>query len=1088
MNKYLTSLMLCGTLLLAVASSSFATGITTTMIAPASQIAIAADNVALTRAVRLDHPAVAANVARSATPAAALPQAGDQLIYHFFDNAVYTVTVSKVSAVYGNSHLIEGLCHGAGPSRYQAVLSDSGVRHEIHDFARARLYQATGDRFGVQEIREYDDTLRLPKYDLSVPATCSADTPTTTAVPLPAAASIKGVTVDIMILFDTGAKTWADNRGGMATIANSAVARLNTALNNSGIACSFRLVHTAAVSYTTCGNLYNDLITLNSSSTVLGTSTAIARNDYGADIICMLVDTGSAYGTVGMGNYPLSLSGNPDAVFSVCSIRSVNISHTMTHEVGHNLGGDHNIYQQYEPGPSVLFPYAAGWFFIGNDNVRYHTIMSYDTDIYNRYYTECDYFSTPLKTFQGVAVGDAAEGDNARAINIMAPIVANYRKAVLPTVADPKFSPADNTLFRNTLSVTISTTTADTAIFYTVNGSSPTQSSTRYNGPITLTKTTTIRARAYKEGLSDSAVTSATYTKATEYLVSFDSQGGTSPSTESTTVARYFPYGALPTTQRTGYTFAGWYTAPNASGSAITATTIATLATAHTLYAGWTPKTYRITFNSNGGSAVSPGSKQVTFNATYGDLPRPSRTGHIFSGWFAATDASTPIVTGDSIVTTPNNHTLYALWEECDTTTLFCPPEIGSELYSPGSYDGLFYAASPFNNTNATTVYGTLNLKLSKLEGKFTAKAMLQSGNVSFRGTLWDYQDTNNTCTVKLTARSGEVLQLNLRQNRIWGTLQGGKAGTTPLTLEGARNIFIDRSNTSATQTLAQYRGTYALSLPPHQIYSHSTTIDAAPQGHGYTTLTVGTRGTAKFAGVMADGTRLTRSARLVLFTDCNEIAAVPLFAPLYAKRGYISGLLWINPQATVTTECTNDWFVRWEKPSRGPDGFSLLLNVCGGFYTPPTATQYQLDALGNHPYWIDAEAIPPVAVPSSLTITADGNKLTLPRGQRPKKTTVDGVVSYLYDPENPASVTLKYLPRSGIFRGNFTLSYDSSTTGRFQHNTLRATYAGIFAPNRAPAFADLPHGLGHWLISDNSPTATPYRLKRSYQLLLTAE
>ena len=78
--------------------------------------------------------------------------------------------------------------------------------------------------------------------------------------------------------------------------------------------------------------------------------------------------------------------------------------------------------------------------------------MSYDTDIYNRYYTECDYFSTPLKTFQGVAVGDAAEGDNARAINIMAPIVANYRKAVLPTVADPKFSPADNTLFRNTLS------------------------------------------------------------------------------------------------------------------------------------------------------------------------------------------------------------------------------------------------------------------------------------------------------------------------------------------------------------------------------------------------------------------------------------------------------------------------------------------------------------------------------------------------------------------------------------------------------------------------------------------------------------
>lgn len=80
------------------------------------------------------------------------------------------------------------------------------------------------------------------------------------------------------------------------------------------------------------------------------------------------------------------------------------------------------------------------------------------------------------------------------------------------TCATPVASPAAGT-FDTSTSVTLTTATSGADIYYTVDGSTPTSSSTKYTQAIALSATTTIKAIAIKEGYYDSTVFSGTYTK-----------------------------------------------------------------------------------------------------------------------------------------------------------------------------------------------------------------------------------------------------------------------------------------------------------------------------------------------------------------------------------------------------------------------------------------------------------------------------------------------------------------------------------------------------------------------------------------------
>jgi hypothetical protein len=93
-----------------------------------------------------------------------------------------------------------------------------------------------------------------------------------------------------------------------------------------------------------------------------------------------------------------------------------------------------------------------------------------------------------------------------------AKVSISIRNTVDAKVDSPTISPNGGT-FSGSQRVTISTTTPGAYIYYTTDGSTPTTSSKRYTGEITISQDTTIKVTASKPEHSNSDVVSASFTK-----------------------------------------------------------------------------------------------------------------------------------------------------------------------------------------------------------------------------------------------------------------------------------------------------------------------------------------------------------------------------------------------------------------------------------------------------------------------------------------------------------------------------------------------------------------------------------------------
>ena len=174
---------------------------------------------------------------------------------------------------------------------------------------------------------------------------------------------------------------------------------------------------------------------------------------------------------------------------------------------------------------------------------------------------------------------------------------------------------------------------------------------------------------------------------ANSYKVTFDANGGSTP-TANKDVTYDSSYGTLPTPTRTGYTFAGWYTAKT-GGSKVTDTTTLKTASAHTLYARWTANTYTIKFDSNGGSG-SMADQSMTYDDASGKLTANAFTkeGCEFLGWSTRAGGAVEFTDAESVMNLLKENgdsiTLYAIWEIKTCTVTFM---VDGEVYVVVSVD-----------------------------------------------------------------------------------------------------------------------------------------------------------------------------------------------------------------------------------------------------------------------------------------------------------------------------------------------------------------------------------------------------------------
>ena len=122
----------------------------------------------------------------------------------------------------------------------------------------------------------------------------------------------------------------------------------------------------------------------------------------------------------------------------------------------------------------------------------------------------------------------------------------------------------------------------------------------------------------------------------------------------------------LPTpTARTGYAFAGWYTAASGGTPKGGAGAKFTPTAATTLYAHWTANTYTVSFNANGGTGA-PASQTKTYDqALTLSSTKPTRIGHTFLGWSTSSTATVATWGAGGTFSTniTANTTLYAVWK-----------------------------------------------------------------------------------------------------------------------------------------------------------------------------------------------------------------------------------------------------------------------------------------------------------------------------------------------------------------------------------------------------------------------------------------
>lgn len=380
-----------------------------------------------------------------------------------------------------------------------------------------------------------------------------------------------------------------------------------------------------------------------------------------------------------------------------------------------------------------------------------------------------------------------------------------------PTVETPVFAPVAGT-YADSVNFTLSCATSDAEIRYTTDGTEPTETSTLYTAPVTLTATTTVKAKAFKTAWFASETATAAYTVVFEPVLTVDATALNFTSTQLTqtfTVSgAHLDNPIALTCSNTHFTLnPTTITTPN-SNTVVTVT-----------FDGTEPATGTISVTSGTLSA------QVALTAT-AQLPAPVLTPATGNDTLVTvtmnctvsgaeirytTDGTEPNATSTLyaapvVLNIPGTYTLKAIamkadWENSEVTTgtyTVIEPSVGDTvIYAVGfeAEEG-FVASTVYNNTSISftgpdgeqwgTYYGTpsTNNHITGAQSMQMRWYSSAAGNIPYTYTNFDLR---NVTHVTFVATSSNGLKVNVSHSVDGGaTFSNGEI----FTLGSSANTF----------------------------------------------------------------------------------------------------------------------------------------------------------------------------------------------------------------------------------------------------------------------------------------------------------
>ncbi len=413
-----------------------------------------------------------------------------------------------------------------------------------------------------------------------------------------------------------------------------------------------------------------------------------------------------------------------------------------------------------------------------------------------------------------------------------------------------------------------------------------------------------------------------------------------------------------------GYTFQYWSTNPNATSGItdkedhwynwwsqncqyynLTVTSTSSNSNSPTVwkyYAFFTPNKYTVNFNANGGS-VSPTSKTVTYDATYEELPTPTREGYTFNGWWTATSGGSP-VTASTPVKITATQTLYARWT-ANNYTITLNSDLATSHGTPSfgvTYDEVTIASITSPSRDKYTFWGYYT-------GENGAGTQLidRNGNVlaSVSGYTsdtrkWKYAN-DLTLHAYLMAKSDQTINWTLTENVEYTTGQAmGATATSGLPITYTSNhpewgyindglLVVVVPNKTITITASQagddyYNAAYpnvsktfiTLGANPNQ----TTEVHASNITYGQTLSASTLSGDVKLDGVVIAGTlswvdpavmpNAGTDNHMVLFTPDNTDAYSPIYFEVPVTVAKANPVITWNITSILREEVRYDHFV----------------------------------------------------------------------------------------------------------------------------------------------------------------------------------